>query len=253
VSADAARGRRSFARLALCCLAVAGGAAWAQRAQSAATPSTRNSAEVELARRFVGVWQPLGRSLGLSSNPVLTPAAEAEVAAQTQRLRAGDMTADLGAQCVPRTMPSMTSFGAQEILADVKKITWIMEASNAIRWIWLDGRAHPPAEEIRPTAMGHSIARREGDTLVVDSVGFMAKSRMYVNRPLYETVAPSEQMHVVERMHLAKDGRMLVIERTVTDPAILAQPWVTTVRYERHDDWEIGEIVCEENNRTSDY
>jgi hypothetical protein len=68
-----------------------------------------------------------------------------------------------------------------------------------------------------------------------------------------ETVAPSEQMHVVERMHLEGGGKALVIDRTVTDPAILVQPWVTTVRYERHDDREIGEIVCEENNRSRDY
>jgi hypothetical protein len=101
--------------------------------------------------------------------------------------------------------------------------------------------------------MGHSIAKRVGDELVVDSVGFMAKSRMYVNKPMNESVSPSEKMHVVERIHLENRGKALVIERTITDPEILLRPWVTTVRYERHDDWEIGEVVCEQNNRTADY
>jgi hypothetical protein len=197
VIAATASSHGSCRQVLLACVASIAGVGCAQReqgpgVQSTAQPTTGApgatavdgavaqplSAEAELAHRFVGVWQPLGRSLGLSSDPVLTPAAQADVDSQTRRLRRGDMTADLGALCIPRTMPSMTSFGAQEILSDAKKITWIMESSNAIRWIWLDGRDHPPAEEVRPTAMGHSIASRDGDTLVVDSIGFMPRSRM---------------------------------------------------------------------------
>jgi hypothetical protein len=141
----------------------------------------------------------------------------------------------------------MTTLGPQEILVDDKKITWIIEATSGIRWIWMDGREHPSVEDLRPTANGHAIGRWEGDVLVVDSVGFLDKAMLYVNMEGNVSVYPSPEMRFVERLRLVEDGQAIVSERTLYDPVNLAEPWKTTVRYERRD-WELGETICMENN-----
>lgn len=203
--------------------------------------------------RFVGVWQHIGNFRKLNTDPVFTPEAAAIVEEQTKLRAIGDYTGDYSAQCIPPALPTMTTIGVQEILLDKKKITWIMESTRGIRWIWLDGRSHPDLEELRPTAFGHSIGHWEGDVLVVDTIGFMNKAVVYVNRPNNESIYPSPHMRVVERMRSADNGEAIISERTVYDPVNFAEPWVTTVRYKRRSDWEIEEVICAENNRTEEY
>ena len=50
-----------------------------------------------------------------------------------------------------------------------------MGGAHSWRVIYMDGRPHPKPEDLRPTFLGHSIGHWEGDTLVVDSVGFNEK------------------------------------------------------------------------------
>ena len=45
------------------------------------------------------------------------------------------------------------------------------------------------------------------------------------------------------------EGEHLRIETTITDPDVLAAPYVTQAAYARKPDWEIREYVCAENNR----
>ena len=203
--------------------------------------------------QFTGVWQHVGNFRKLNTDPDLTPHAAAIVEELTRLRAEGDYTGDYSALCIPPALPTMTTIGVQEILVDEKKITWIMESASGIRWIWLDGREHPEPEELRPTAFGHSIAHWEGDVLVVDSIGFLDKSIIYVNRPNNESVYPSAQMRVVERIHTEDNNNTLISERTVYDPVNFSTPWQTTVRYQKRPDWEIEEVICAENNRTEEY
>jgi hypothetical protein len=214
---------------------------------------TATSVNTAILARLAGVWNPTRPPTELDTNPVFTPLAQEEVNEQVKRLAKGDISEDTSARCIPPSMPTMTSLAAQELLVDHKKITWISESANAIRWIFLDGRKHPPRDELRPTAMGNSIGHWEGNTLVVDTVGFMPSSRYYVNLPDNVSLSPGPDMHVIERLHLENNGNVLVNERTHIDPKNLAQPWITTVRYDRKSDWEIGEIICAENNHLKDY
>ena len=206
--------------------------------------------------QFVGVWEAiydLGGQEEKNENeeppPVLTPAARQSVERQARLRAAGDITGDYSALCIPPAMPTMVSIDAHEILLDDEKFTWILEASSGIRWIWMDGRVHPPLEELRLTANGHSIGHWEGDVLVVDTIGFMDKAIVYLSLADIPGVFmyPSPQMHVVERMRAVEDGQAMISERTIDDPVNLEEPWGTTVRYERRD-WEIEEMICAENN-----
>jgi hypothetical protein len=68
------------------------------------------------------------------------------------------------------------------------------------RTIYLNQREH--AKNVKPTRGGHSIGRWEGDTLVVDTVGFLPG---FLNTP----VRNSDQLHVVERFFLDPDKMAL--------------------------------------------
>jgi hypothetical protein len=221
----------------------------------AGNPSCCNDAlQPPLAEQLVGVWEPMGnpRDLDSEADPVYTPEIQKSIDRQIKLRAAGDITGDYSALCIPPAMPTMVTLGPQEILLDDKKITWIMEATSGIRWIWLDGRDHPDLEELRLTVNGHSIGWWEGDELVIDTVGFMDKAMVYVNLPGNVSIYPSPQMRVVERLRLIDDGQAFVSDRIIYDPVSLALPWKTTVRYERRD-WEIGETVCMENNQLDFY
>jgi hypothetical protein len=203
--------------------------------------------------QFVGVWEHVGNFRKLNTDPVFTPEAAAFVEHQVKLRAVGDYTGDTSARCIPTSLPTMITIGAQEILVDKKKITWIMESISGIRWIWLDGRELPNLEEVRSAAFGHSVGRWEEEVLVVESIGFLDKSNMYVNHQNNESVFPSPQMRVIERMRTQENGNVMISERTVTDPANFNEPWITKVRYERRPDWELEETICAENNRIEEY
>ena len=108
------------------------------------------------------------------------------------------------------------------------------------RQVFLDGRAHP--RELEPTWFGHSIGRWEGDTLVVDTVGFNDKSWLGVAYP------HTERMHVVERFRRPDLGH-LELEMTVEDPGAFKKPWVVKRAANLDPADEVMEFVCNENEK----
>jgi len=111
-----------------------------------------------------------------------------------------------------------------------------------VRHIYTDGRALPADPELE--FHGTSVGRWEGDTLVVESVGFSPLTQIARGIP------HSGSMKIVERFRLA-DPDTMTIATTVTDAAVLAAPYVTNSTLRRHRDWTIAEYICEENNRNS--
>jgi len=84
------------------------------------------------------------------------------------------------------------------------------------RTIYLSAKAHPP--NVKPTRTGHSIGRWEGDTLVVDTVGFAPG---YLNTP----VPNSDKLHVVERFSLDPAKMSLTRSYSAEDPVYLKGPY----------------------------
>jgi hypothetical protein len=122
-------------------------------------------------------------------------------------------------------------------------VTLYAEAYEQTRWIYTDGRALP--DDPDPFFNGTSVGHWDGDTLVIDTVGFSPES----------TIAPgvshSDKMKIHERIYLTKPGT-LIDEMTITDPEVLAEPYVTRVAF-KPDNQPLREYVCAENNRlTSD-
>lgn len=116
------------------------------------------------------------------------------------------------------------------------------EVQSAARHIYLDGRAHPGADEFDPTSNGHSVGHWEGNVLVVDTVGFNeVGNRMIPGGGLRGTAS-----HLVERYELRNGGKELNVQFTWTDPTMYAKPHVYDFTYYKSDPGEYArEYFCD--------
>ena len=96
--------------------------------------------------------------------------------------------------------------------------------------------------------MGELIGWYEGDTLVVDTIGFNNKT--FVDR--FGT-PHTENLHVVERWRVVDQGLSLRVDVEVQDPGTFYQPWKTYQVYRRLDRGFEPEICTENNRNLFDY
>jgi hypothetical protein len=173
-----------------------------------------------------------------AAGPSLAPKYEAMRAAAARAPQPED---NATANCLPPGMPGiMTQPYPMEFLMTPGKVTIIIEAYTEVRHIYTDGRSLP--EDPDPKFFGTSVGRWEGDTLVVETVGFNEHVQ------LARGVPHGEKMKIVERFRLT-DPDGMSIETMITDPEVLTAPYTTTSNLRRHRNWTISEYVCEENNR----
>lgn len=100
----------------------------------------------------------------------------------------------------------------------------LIATATSYRMIPTDGRKHTDLEDLDGTWNGESIGHWEGDTMVIDSIGFNSTSWFDQLGGYFH----SENMHVIERLH--RDGNTLTWTDTVEDPDVLLEPWTTTPR-----------------------
>ena len=143
-------------------------------------------------------------------------------------------------QCLPPGTPRiyLQPFPFQ-IVETPKEILMIFEYDHTVRQIFMDGRAHP--DDLTPTYMGHSIGKWDGDTLVVDTVGFNDKT--WLDRDGHPH---SDQLHVIERFHRV-DRDNMTIDITMDDPKALAKPWTAQLNFQLKPNWDIMELACTDN------
>jgi hypothetical protein len=129
-----------------------------------------------------------------------------------------------------------------EILHTPGRITMIFEAESQVRRIFLDRGTHLPEEELDPSYNGDSIGRWEGDTLVVDTIGFNADTTVGRGLP------HSEKMRITERIRYI-DADTIEDRMTIVDPEAFTRPIEQTIVYSKRPGWRIREYSCQENNR----
>lgn len=136
-----------------------------------------------------------------------------------------------------------------DISQEENRITIRYGYLDLVRTIHLDMSSHP--ETLTPGIAGHSIGRWEGDVLVVDTVGFMA--RVLIPRI---PVMTSEQMHVVERFAYDEDTRTLTRDYVVTDPLYLSEPLrgrdVSDIAAEPYRPFNCVDLSGENNRRPTE-
>ena len=109
--------------------------------------------------------------------------------------------------------------------------------------IYMDGRPHP--KNPTPSYYGHSIGHWEGDTLVVDTVGF--NERFWMER---QGAPHTDQLHLVERITRI-DSNNIKIEVTIDDPGAYTRTWTTGFFIRWTADDETMEYICQANNRAA--
>jgi hypothetical protein len=195
-----------------------------------------------------GVWEvTMGvrtrPGAGIPEQPSLTPEYAQKLAAFKATQAQGENQETPQANCVPPGMPAiMNQPYPMELLFTPGKVTIVIEAYSQTRRIFTDGRKHPEDPDL--TYNGHSIGHWDGDTLVVDSVGFTPDTALGPSQGYRH----SDQMHIVERFRLSAPDTMEVVT-TIDDPKALTKPFSATKVLKRHPDWDIAEYICEQNNR----
>jgi hypothetical protein len=111
----------------------------------------------------------------------------------------------------------------------------LYERSRGFREIYMDGREHP--KDLDPSWWGDSIGKWDGDTLVIDSVGF--NDRTWVD---YMGLPHSDALHVVERYRRVA-ANTLQLDLTIDDPKAYTKPWSVTIKYSLKS-WNLGEDIC---------
>ena len=167
--------------------------------------------------------------------PDLKPGAEKFKVDRSGNFVGGRTT--LGTDCVPLGVPQtyVTPYPFQ-IVQKQNFLVMLFEYPNTFRFIPLDGRPHSPDPD--PTWMGESVGHWDGDTLVVDTIGFNDKTEVsgYMH---------TDALHVVERFQRVPNG--LSYNVTVEDPNVFRTPWVFPARVlpARPDEERVDEFVCE--------
>jgi len=94
-------------------------------------------------------------------------------------------------------------------------------------------------QETPPTWMGYSIGTWEGDTFVVDSIGF--NDQTFIDAGGHPH---TEAYHTTERFR-RRDFGHVDYEITIDDPKAYTKPWKVTIPFELFPDNELMEAVCE--------
>ncbi len=179
-----------------------------------------------------GVWLPVADPYPEDPKPL-------EWAAELMQQRLENLVVDLPqAHCLPGSPPVFAGASFTTKFVQTPDLLVILfEDLPGFRQVFLDDRGHP--ENPDPTWMGHSIGRWEGDTLVVDTVGFN-------DRGWTRFFPRTEAMRLVERYRRIDYGHLEVIV-TYDDPGVFMEPWTQRMVWDLAPDLEIMEYVCENN------
>ena len=132
--------------------------------------------------------------------------------------------------CNPVGVPLMMDSGTPiEIRQGPTSIIVLTENSLVPRYMYLN-RKHVSADIYDPSTIGDSVATWDGETLVVDTVGFHPTHGV--------TSIPgggfrTDKTHLTERYRLLKNGDVLSVVFTWTDPTVFATPHTYEFRYRR--------------------
>jgi hypothetical protein len=148
---------------------------------------------------------------------------------------------DYTGQCLPfGLVRSINSPDPVQIMQNDQFFSLLHEQNSWFHVVRLNAQ-HP--KDPMPTWFGDSVGNWEGDTLVIDTIGFNGRTRL-------DTIGHphSDQMHVVERWQRPDLGH-INYEITIDDPKTYTKAWKNTRTFILRTDWQIMEYSCEENNK----
>jgi len=189
-----------------------------------------------------GVWLGSGGNDADISNPRgLKPGEKVEMLPWAEELMKKRLSKeDPEANCLPAGIPRGSPYPWRIVQTPTHYFILFECNIHSYRQIFMNGK-HP--EDPDPSWYGHSTGRWEGNTLVVDTVGFNDKFWFdYKGHP------HTEKLHTIERYTRTDAGHM-AIEVTIDDPGTYKHPFTTVGRATLMVGTELLEYICQENNQ----
>lgn len=192
-----------------------------------------------------GIWRRARIPANTGSAPNDGIAAGIEVQFQPWAAALYQARADSGGKGMPseRCLPHglTKAFSVPEpfkVVQTPSLIVILHEEFNHYRQIvFADGRQAP--DNRAPTAFGYSLGHWEGDTLVVDTKGFIDDTWLdFRGHP------STEALHIIER-YMRRDFGHMDIQFTVDDSKTYLKPWTVTMSFDLLPDTELIEHICE--------
>ncbi len=145
------------------------------------------------------------------------------------------------ARCYAPGVPRTTTMGLfpMQIVQTPQTIVMLFEVFHVFRVIPI-GAKHP--DDLEPSFMGDSVGHWEGDTLVVDVIGFNDKTWLAGTGTFH-----SDKLHVIEKF-TRMDENTIAYEVTMEDPVVLTKPWVQRSTIMLRPGTRLREYECVENN-----
>jgi hypothetical protein len=169
------------------------------------------------------------------------------LAAQLRAERmANDQKNNPDAHCLPMGLMQLHLHPQPRKIVQTRGLIVIMyEGNQGLRQIFTDGRRPPELnEDLQPWWYGYSAGRWEGDTLVVETVGFRDDVWLDVQgSPL------TGQGRMTERFSRLSFGK-LQIDITIDDPTAYTHPFTVRVNQQILPDEELIEFICNENEKS---
>jgi len=177
-----------------------------------------------------GVWEPEGlQSMHAAAGALLL---------HPEAAKGQDPDANCTLSGIPRLDLGPKPF---KILQSPDEVVILYQAFTTFRQVFTDGRPLP--SDPQPSWLGYSVGKWDGDTLVVDTVGFNDTTW------LDNAGTPhSESLHVTERFHRRDTGH-LDIQITVDDPKTFRHPFTVTQHARLAPAIELTEFICLENRK----
>jgi hypothetical protein len=173
-----------------------------------------------------------------------TPLPYQKWAADLVKRRSIEQGLDPNVHCMPRGAPRIwTDDYYKRIFMVPGRMIILTERNMQYRQIFIDGRPMPA--DPNPTWNGYSTAKWDGDTLVVDTIGF--RDDLWLDaagNPL------TEEAKMTERIRRPNFGN-LEVEITINDPKAYTAPWTVKIDQPLVLDSELIDYYCLENERDS--
>ena len=189
-----------------------------------------------------GIWNPMNtkylNNLAVDFKPGELPILPWADAITKERSNDMHGAEESDANCLPPGIPKINATpNPLKIVQEPKLIVVLYETFGIFRQFFMDGREL--RKDPNPSWLGYSIAKWDGDTLVVDTVGFNGKT--WLDKVGHPT---TESTHVTERFRRVDFGHLESVV-TIEDPTAYTKPWTVTEHFDFFPNTELIENVCE--------
>ncbi len=207
----------------------------------AATPTEPGSS----APRLSGIWEPRTFGFMVPEAPLST-AGKALVDRNAAAMAGGSIMHTAWTSCRPGAVSTMTMPREKiVVLQSPEELTILYEMPRMARRVRMNA-AHP--QDLPPSYVGDSIGHWEGNTLVIDTVGFNGYAELDARG---QPTSPA--LHTVERLTPSADGSGIDIEVTITDPEYYDGPFTIKRAWNKSSAAHPLEYDCMENPRQEDF